>query len=94
MGYHIQYSPQMNHKYPVVKKKRTVRNACIALACCMLLFSVALTRDKLRSWLFPGDPAVTDAAIDQMVETLRAGDGLQEAISVFCMEVLENGIQD
>jgi len=88
MGYQIQYGPEKNNKYPVRKYARRNYRRMWIVAGCALVLCAALTRRPLRNWLFPGDPDVTDAAVSKMTESLQAGEGLREAVTVFCLEVL------
>jgi hypothetical protein len=44
----------------------------------------------VQKYLLPGDPEVTAAALEQMVDDLRAGHGLGAAVTAFCREIVEN----
>ena len=39
-------------------------------------------------WLLPGDMAVTEAALRDMIENLSNGEAFQDAITVFCKEII------
>ena len=40
------------------------------------------------NWLLPGDPAVTEAALREMVERLSDGEAFSDAITAFCKEII------
>ena len=42
-------------------------------------------------WLLPGDPAVTKAALTELIENLKAGEQFGDAITAFCREVIQSG---
>lgn len=93
MGYRIQYNPEQNKKYPIrlasaVRQRWLVGTAIIAV---LLLGLAGLNDGKaLKAWLLPGDPQVTEAALATMVEDIRAGEALGDAVTAFCLEIMEN----
>lgn len=92
MGYQIQYVPDKRKAWAVRKNVKRGKKLGIFICIGLILLVVAIGGRPLRSWLSPGDPAVTDKAIDEMIASLRAGDGFMEAAAVFCMEVMEGDI--
>ena len=40
------------------------------------------------NWLLPGDPAVTEAAIKEMIEKLSQGEQFSDAVTAFCKEII------
>lgn len=84
MGYSIQYSPQTNHKFPVKTKKK--------VSVPWLLTGVALLALLLGGWklLLPGDPTVTANALSHLVEDVRSGDSVGEAVTAFCREIIDS----
>jgi len=42
----------------------------------------------LQEWIYPGDMAVTRKALIQMASNLKSGAEIEEAVLVFCREVL------
>ena len=92
MGYRIEYGDMKVHKY----RRRAKWGSWIAFACVILLVAGAITVKTVGlTWvqevLLPGDPVVTAAALDGLVEDLRQGDTLGQAIKAFCQEIMENG---
>ncbi len=45
--------------------------------------------DNIKTFLLPGDPAVTEAAFVGMVEDIRAGERLSDAVTAFCQEIMD-----
>ena len=89
MAYRIEYAPSGT----VLKEKRKIKIRWISAAVIFaLMFGVLrLTGidDFVREILIPGDPDVTAAAWNQMVDLLRDGSGIRLAIAAFCEQVLE-----
>jgi len=94
MSYQIQYVPEMNRRYPKRKKTTGMIGKRMMIPLILIGLIVCVGVRPIRDWLFPGDPDVTDAAAQKMVESLRSGDGIGDAVTVFCQEVLRSGTQD
>ena len=45
-------------------------------------------------FLLPGDPVVTEQAAQHMLDSIRNGDDMYDAVTTFCIEVLTDGMQD
>lgn len=93
MGYRIQYNPEENKKYPS-KLTSDVRQRWligIAIAVMLTLGLAGLNKGQtLKTWLLPGDPEVTEAALSSMVENIRSGESVEDAVTAFCLEIMEN----
>ena len=88
MSYTIRYEPEKSKKYPIYNRNWTK-------AVAIVLIIVVLVGVGLRSgWLIPGDPEVTVGAFEEMIEKLREGKRVSDAVTVFCIEVLENSSAD
>ena len=88
MGYTIQYEPEKSKKYPI-------RNRNWTKVVVIALLIVVMLGVGLRSgWLIPGDPEVTIDAFEEMVVNLREGERVKDAVTVFCIEVLESSSAD
>lgn len=86
MAYRIVYGPE-----PKPKQKGSKR--WIAMLCAAaLLAGLFLTGagESLKNWLLPGDPEVTAAALDSLVQGIREGEDLGDAVGAFCREIVEN----
>lgn len=94
MSYKIQYKSISNKKYFQSNRKRVNKYWPLLSVLIAVLICVSIVQKPLRSILFPGDPEVTDAATKKMLQSLQEGEGVYEAISAFCLEVIENGQQN
>lgn len=94
MSYRIIYGQASSKQYPPQKRKSRLA----AFLPCALLAFVLLTRlfwpegtEALRELLIPGDADITTAAFSALVEDVRQGEALPEALRVFCREILNEG---
>jgi len=91
MGYRVEYGP--------VKKVRglekRVSGVSSLIAVCLLLFFILVGsfwpegKEILQKLIFPGDPVVTAAALDNLTESLRSGEALSDSMAAFCIQILE-----
>ena len=91
MSYRIEYDGRIG-KYEV-RKENERRNAMYVyvagagiLAAAILLWPEVGT--ALRSWIIPGDDAVTTQAFLNMTQDMRSGASLGEAVFGFCRYVI------
>ena len=87
MSYRIQYDTKKHPWQKRLKRQRYVLP--VGIICISLLTLGYFGMDKLQ-FLLPGDPSVTAAALDNMTNSLQEGETLQEAITAFCREILDN----
>lgn len=91
MGYRVEYGPVK--KVRRLEERVSRRSALTGLFLLLFLFSVCAFwpegRDTLRRLVFPGDPAVTAAAFEEMTEELRSGSGVMDSLRIFCLRILE-----
>lgn len=93
MGYRIEYGSSGDLRKPL-KSKRPY-SAIAAAACVLALVAGAITVKQtgltwVQEFLLPGDPAVTAAALENMVDNIKDGDSIAEAVTAFCREIVEN----
>ena len=88
MGYRIDYQS-------VAKPKKTEKRHHPILILSVCLLAVLLLGTYLKDWratllkiIFPGDVAVTMASLDNMLAQLKAGEPFQDALIVFCQQVI------
>ena len=93
MGYRVYYSPEDNKKYPTRNKQGNARylGHFVVVLAVVLTLTVPQVRSNLREWLIPGDEAVISKAFSQMVENVREGEAIGEAVTAFCQEILDHG---
>ncbi len=94
MGYRITYENGIIRKKAVGERRfRWKRWGCgclgVALAVALMLPQGRLL---VRDLLLPGDEDVTAAALEEMVENIRAGEPVGEAVEAFCREILAGGL--
>lgn len=88
MGYRIDYPSVARHKR-VAKQHYPVLILFVFLLA-VLLFNTILRdqRTMLLKIIFPGDVAVTMASLENMITQLKAGAPFQDALLVFCQQVI------
>lgn len=87
MSYRIEYDTRIG-KYEVKAEKNSFLPVIVIIG--MLILAVYITRGEgeLRSFLIPGEDAVTAAAFHTMADDLRSGAGLWSAFTDFCRVVI------
>jgi len=88
MGYKLYYETVGKRKYPQHPNAPKVRLAVgITLGICAFLLGLTIQHGGF-AWLLPGDPEVTGPAIQTLIDRLADGEGLGEAVTAFCREVV------
>lgn len=94
MGYRIEYDPK---EHTSGKAGVFVRRIQILTAAFFLLF-VLLVRQAwlegteiLRNTLLPGELSFTRTAFQTMLGDIRQGTSVQEALTVFCQQIIDHG---
>lgn len=91
LGYRIEYE-QTNRKLHDIEKKKfrlPIMAVCGVVLVGMLL--IPKGREVLWDWILPGDSAVTTAALEGLAENLRVGNSFDDAVMVFCQEIIAGG---
>ena len=91
MGYRISYeNGGSREQVPDKLFRNPGRGKLFILILVLTIVCCALWRNEnIRRSLLPGDPVVTEAAIDNFVESIQGGDGIGNAVTAFCREVIE-----
>lgn len=90
MAYRIVYGEnKVKIKLRSNKNNRTLRR-WIVFGLVAVIVTLAMSIKSIRLYLLPGDPVVTDKALQCLVEDLRNGDKFSEAVTAFCEEILAN----
>ncbi len=93
MGYHMDYE-QIGQTRPQPTEKHRVSGViAVVLICVLVMGAVAIKTVGLpwvETFLIPGDPEVTQAALQDMVSNLQEGQSIGEAVTAFCREIVEN----
>ena len=88
MAYRIQYSPEDKKRYPGVKKRIQVRTGQWVVVLLAFGAALCLRIYGVPDFLIPGDPVVTREAAELMMDQLQNGNSLNDAVTVFCKEIL------
>ena len=92
MSYCVEYNPELRKRYPELKKPR-MKLPVGALLCSVAAVAAVymiVTSGVLR-YLIPGDPDVTTAALETLVDEIGAGEPVREAFVDFCKEIILSG---
>ena len=90
MGYRITYGQDViKSKLPPDRKKLVFRRIILAALACVAV-ALALSSATIRHYLLPGDPVVTERALQELVSDLRSGEKVSDAVTAFCQEILDN----
>lgn len=93
MGYTIRYDgsdPPRNQPGPLGLRLSGLTAAFFLTFLLLTHIFWPSGREKLRQLLLPGDPDVTAQAFSVMMDDLRSGEPMGEAVTVFCREILSN----
>ncbi len=91
MSYRIDYTGAAGIRKPLRSPKPRGALAAGIGVVTMVAGAIALRHTELRwvkRFLLPGDPALTAAALENAVESIRQGQGLSEAVAAFCREIV------
>ncbi len=94
MAYRIDYSSGEGRKQQIrTKRPVPVKGILCAVGLAGLLTVLAFppTRIALWNWILPGDGAVTAEAVEGMIEHLRDGVSVGDAVTAFCQEIIAGG---
>lgn len=93
LTYRIEYGPPVRRKEAQPKNALRLRGMIAAFLMAFLLLTRLLWpagTDKLRQMLLPGGNN-TQEAIQEMMEQLREGERVGDAVTAFCRQILEDG---
>lgn len=87
MGYRIEYGQTV--KYETADKPKNNRNilfVTIAIVAALILFGFCT--DAVRSFVLPGDPQITEQALNTFAQQVREGEHIGDAAAAFCREII------
>ena len=93
MGYSIQYDRGKSWKYPMRPSKNVKTHRIIPIVLVLVFLAGFISMgglDVLKDWILPGDADVTEAALSGLINDIRAGESVKDAVTVFCLGILEN----
>ena len=89
MSYKIQYSPETHYFYPNNQNRHNVRWGRWMFLAILFASVLWLRLNGIPDLLIPGDPQVTKTATVHMVDQLRTGVTFDQALTVFCKEIID-----
>lgn len=93
MPYRIVYGPEPNFftSNTTQLPRRRILTASALLAFIILVRGIwPQGTTVLRQYLLPGEPTVTQTAANSLLEDLREGASLDEAVTAFCREIISH----
>lgn len=97
MGYRVDYGPVMRRKQNPIMDAVKMQLMTTAFVLMFILGVKAYWPDgaqQLRSWLLPGAVSGTGSAVSELVEDLRDGTSLAEAVTAFCQQIIADAKPD
>lgn len=88
MGYKVIYPQVGKRRYSKYRKMTNKTQLAVLVTICFVLVLAVIHWSVGLSWLLPGDPIVTENALREMIDSLRAGEALGQAVVTFCREVV------
>lgn len=92
MSYRVEYDPKLKKRYPSIKikgKKDLIMPILISVFVAVVAYTAI--RSDLVQYFIPGNPQATAVAFSGMMEQVRTGDPIIEAVFCFFMDVIKNG---
>jgi hypothetical protein len=86
MGYRIVYGKQEKKILPLRKI-----GAIAAVIAVMAILLWPAGRSAVAQMLLPGDAEITATALQNMAKELGEGQGIGEAVTAFCQEIIAGG---
>lgn len=96
MGYRVEYGPvrKVRNVEKRISGKASMTALCFLVFCLLVGILWPEGREMLRQILFPGDPAVTTAAFNELTSEIRAGTNVTVALQRFCAHILKGAELD
>ena len=91
MAYKIEYGTGVAEKKTLQPRKRRRLPLTAGVLCVFLLMTLLCWpkgRTALREVVLPGDAEVTADALQGLASDLRAGQGVSDAVTAFCQQII------
>ena len=88
MAYKIQYNPENNSRYPNLPKSKPLHWKPLLFLLGVLAAILWLRQNGIPDFVIPGDPEITTAAAKNMILNLQEGTSVNEAVTVFCHDII------
>ena len=93
MGYRIVYGKTPEKTTFNDRKQQTGKRIAVwtaALIAAVSICWIGWSHPDIRQYILPGDPQVTGAALDQLIDDIRSGDPVSDAVAAFCKEIIDS----
>lgn len=93
MGYRIIYESAIARKtkaHGVPSRKQYVIFWSVFLLIVFSICWLGWNKTNIRYYLLPGDPDVTGTAIEDMIDEIRSGAAVSDAVSAFCKVIVNH----
>ena len=87
MSYRIEYGPAIPSRYVTRNsflRLRSMTAACLLLFCLTVRHVFPEGSEKLRQILLPGEPSVTQQAVETFMSNIRNGEDFTDSLTTFC----------
>ena len=95
MGYRISYHPEKDNRYPVESDKSKLYFIKICLCSILIILTgigIVKNKTEVLDFLIPGDREQITQSSKHMIENLKGGTSLEDAITTFCREIIMDEI--
>ena len=92
MGYRVEYNPELRRCYPTKNINAHTKTIRVLFVCAAIAVGIYFlnTMDVLQIFL-PGDRDVTATAASDMVQRVRTGESVTDALFCFFRDVVSSG---
>lgn len=89
MSFCIEYNPEQNRRYPLRNGKKGRGKVFITITAVSIGF-LLLGKSLITKTDGEGMQLIKVTGFDQMVEDIREGSSVSEALTTFCLDILKN----
>ena len=89
MAYKIQYTPQDNGRYPERMKRQRSKWSRGVIACLVIATVLWVAANGIPETLILPNTEITKSAAKEMVETVRQGASIEQAVLAFCRQIID-----
>lgn len=90
MSYRIQYSPELEKRYPTDSKQKRGAVPLLAIIAFLLIIYIAIGTNVIDA-LLPANDAVAVSAFSGLVESVESGNSIKKALLDFCHKIITSG---
>lgn len=97
MGYRVIYGKTRKVRRNTTSKVNSQKSLIIwsiALLAAAFICLIGWSDPGFRQYLLPGDPRITETALDQLVVDIQNGESFSDAITTFCREIIDSASEE